>query len=120
MTGAEKSKSVLPARINTITVCIDDAEVGLLTHGSVHHFQPNQDARHVSLTMTQKGMDGYSSGALHPIFSQNLPDGFNRHFIAEKLARYAKVNDMYLLALQGSQGIGILSTQLFGWRATKS
>ncbi len=111
MTGAEKTKSVLPARINTITVCIDDAKVGLLTHGSVHHFQPTQDARHVSLTMTQKGMDGYSSGALHPIFSQNLPEGFNRHFIAEKLARYAKVNDMYLLALQGSQGIGMLSYQ---------
>jgi serine/threonine-protein kinase HipA len=59
--------------------------------------------------MTQKGMDAYASGSLHPIFSQNLPEGFNRRFIAEKLARFAKVNDMYLLALQGDQGIGMLS-----------
>jgi len=99
----------LPSKINTILVSADQIETGVLTHGSVHHYQPTQEKQHVSLTMTQKGMDGYSSGSLHPIFSQNLPEGFNRRFIAEKLARYAKVNDMYLLALQGDQGIGLLS-----------
>ena len=92
-----------------ITVCANQAELGILTYGSVHHYQPTQETQHVSLTMTQRGMDGYSSGALHPIFAQNLPEGFNRRFIAEKLARYAKVNDMYLLALQGDQGVGMLS-----------
>ncbi|TMO06401.1 type II toxin-antitoxin system HipA family toxin [Pseudoalteromonas sp. S558] len=99
----------LPNKITNITVCTDYSEVGVLTHGSVHHYQPTQENLHVSLTMTKKGMDGYSSGSLHPIFSQNLPEGFNRRFIAEKLARYAKVNDMYLLALQSAQGIGMLS-----------
>ena len=92
-----------------ITVCANQAELGILTYGSVHHYQPTQETQHVSLTMTQRGMDGYSSGTLHPIFAQNLPEGFNRRFIAEKLARYAKVNDMYLLALQGDQGVGMLS-----------
>ena len=92
-----------------ITVCANQAELGILTYGSVHHYQPTQETQHVSLTMTQRGMDGYSSRALHPIFAQNLPEGFNRRFIAEKLARYAKVNDMYLLALQGDQGVGMLS-----------
>ncbi|MCL6248397.1 type II toxin-antitoxin system HipA family toxin [Acinetobacter sp. ANC 4945] len=99
----------LPAKITNIQVCANQAELGVLTYGSVHHYQPTQENQHVSLTMTRKGIDGYSSGALHPIFAQNLPEGFNRRFIAEKLARYAKVNDMYLLALQGSQGIGMLS-----------
>ncbi|NWK74300.1 type II toxin-antitoxin system HipA family toxin [Acinetobacter sp. SwsAc6] len=99
----------LPAKITNIKVCANQAELGVLTYGSVHHYQPTQEKQHVSLTMTRKGMDGFSSGALHPIFAQNLPEGFNRRFIAEKLARYAKVNDMYLLALQGSQGIGMLS-----------
>ncbi|MBJ8452805.1 type II toxin-antitoxin system HipA family toxin [Acinetobacter bereziniae] len=99
----------LPSKINTITICTNETELGLLTYGSVHHYQPTQEKQPVSLTMTRKDMDGYSSGSLHPIFSQNLPEGFNRRFIAEKLARYAKVNDMYLLALQGSQGIGMLS-----------
>jgi len=92
-----------------ITVCANQAELGILTYGSVHHYQPTQETQHVSLTMTQRGMDGYSSRALHPIFAQNLPEGFNRRLIAEKLSRYAKVNDMYLLALQGDQGIGMLS-----------
>ena len=99
----------LPAKITNITVCANQAELGILTYGSVHHYQPTQETQHVSLTMTQRGMDGYSSRALHPIFAQNLPEGFNRRFIAEKLARYAKVNDMYLLALQGDQGVGMLS-----------
>lgn len=99
----------LPSKINTIHICTDQIELGVLTSGSLHYYQPTQDKQHVSLTMTKKGMDGYSSGSLHPVFSQNLPEGFNRRFIAEKLARYAKVNDMYLLALQGDQGIGMLS-----------
>lgn len=101
----------LPSKITSIRVCSNHTELGMLTQGSVHHYQPTQEKQHISLTMTQKGMDGYSSGSLHPIFSQNLPEGFNRQFIASRLARYAKVNDMYLLALQGEQGIGILSYQ---------
>lgn len=105
------SEASLPTKITNITVCSDNTELGVLTHGSVHHYQPTQDKHYVSLTMTQKGMDGYSSGALHPIFAQNLPEGFNRRFIAEKLARYAKVNDMYLLALQGEHSVGMLSYQ---------
>nr|WP_227556968.1 hypothetical protein [Acinetobacter johnsonii] len=51
----------LPAKINNITVCANQAELGVLTYGSVHHYQPLQEKQHVSLTMTQKGMDGYSS-----------------------------------------------------------
>lgn len=99
----------LPAKITNITVCANQAELGILTYGSVHHYQSTQETQHISLTMTQRGMDGYSSSTLHPIFAQNLPEGFNHRFIAEKLARYAKVNDMYLLALQGDQGVGMLS-----------
>ena len=94
-----------------ITVCANQAELGILTYGSVHHYQPMQENQHISLTMTQRGMDGYSSDSIHPIFAQNLPEGFNRRLITERLARYAKVNDMYFLALQGDQGVGMLSYQ---------
>ncbi|SCC70892.1 type II toxin-antitoxin system HipA family toxin [Acinetobacter albensis] len=103
------AQTTLPAKITNITVCARQTELGVLIYGSAHHYQPTQEKQHVSLTMTQRGMDGYSSSALHPIFAQNLLEGFNRRFIAEKLARYAKVNDMYLLAMQGNQGIGMLS-----------
>lgn len=104
-----KISSNLPAKISNIKVCANQTELGILTYGSAHHYQPTQEKQHVSLTMTQRGIDGYSSSSLHPIFAQNLPEGFNRRLITERLARYAKVNDMYLLALQGDQGIGILS-----------
>lgn len=59
--------------------------------------------------MTHRGMDGYASGSPHPIFPQNLHEEFKHRFIAEKLARYAKVNDMYLLVLQSDQSIGMHS-----------
>lgn len=103
------SQTNLPAKITNIMVRANQTELGVLTYGSVHHYQPLQEKQHVSLTMTRKRMDGYSSGPLHPIFAQNIPEGFNRRLIVEKLSRYTKVNDMYLLALQGDQGIGILS-----------
>jgi len=98
-----------PQRVDKVGILLADKELGLLTRGSVHHYQPSQVGQNISLTMTRQTLDGYSSGALHPIFAQNLPEGFNRRFIAERLARYAKVDDMYLLALQGENGIGMLS-----------
>ncbi|RJL30213.1 type II toxin-antitoxin system HipA family toxin [Pectobacterium polaris] len=101
--------SSLPRKVDRLTVFTNADKAGILTHGSAHYYQPIQDELNVSLTMTGNGMDGYSSGALHPIFSQNLPEGFNRRYISEKLARYANVNDMYLLALQGDRGIGMLN-----------
>jgi serine/threonine-protein kinase HipA len=101
----------LPSKLERIVVFSEGSELGLLTHGSIYHYQPTQTKHHVSLTMTKGNLDGYSSGALHPIFRQNLPEGFNRKFISEKLARYARVDDMYLLALQGNQGIGLLDYQ---------
>jgi len=99
----------LPKKVSKIDVFANQNELGLLTHGAVHHYQPTQTANHVSLTMTKPNMTGYNSGSLHPIFRQNLPEGFNRLYIAEKLARYANVDDMYLLALQKNNGIGMLS-----------
>jgi len=99
----------LPKKINRINVYLCKQELGILTHSSIHHYQPVQTDFHVSLTMTKANMEGYNSGALHPIFRQNLPEGFNRRYIADKLARYANVDDMYLLALQKDNGIGMLS-----------
>lgn len=99
----------LPEEIKAIEVFTGDFKQGLLTHSNKYLYQPVQEEQFISLTMTLPNMQGYTSSVLHPIFSQNLPEGHNRHFIAEKLARYAKVNEMYLLALQGDNGIGMLT-----------
>lgn len=62
----------------------------------------------VSLTMPNQP-DPYNRGALHPVFTQNLPEGYLRRYISEKLRRHAEIDDMYLLALMGTKGIGHLS-----------
>lgn len=100
--------TLFPPKIDTLFVKIGDDDVGVLKHGTHHLFTPFSSHRAVSLTMTD-GASHYTSGALHPVFSQNLPEGNNRRFIADKLARFAKVNDIYLLALQGDNGIGMLA-----------
>lgn len=45
--------------------------------------------------------DAYKHGAIHPVFSQNLPEGFIRRYIAERSARYGKINDMYFFGFAG-------------------
>jgi serine/threonine-protein kinase HipA len=97
----------LPTVINRLNVLGLNQFLGILTHGSIHSFLYDQGAFPVSLTMDIR-LDPYNSGSLHPIFTQNLPEGYVRRYISEKLMRYGKVNDMYLLALQGDDGIGIL------------
>ncbi len=62
----------------------------------------------VSLTMPGR-VASYNSGALHPVFQMNIPEGYVRERLTERLRRYIKVNDMLFLALQQDRGIGRLS-----------
>ena len=98
----------LPEQIKRITVNVARQQVGLLTHSSHFSFLYSQDAMAVSLTMPNQP-DPYNRGALHPVFTQNLPEGYLRRYISEKLRRHAEIDDMYLLALMGTKGIGHLS-----------
>ena len=104
--------NVLPSSVKQLSVQYDQngqlSELGVLTHGSHYSFQYTQQKLPVSLTMKVRS-DAYNHGTAHPIFSQNLPEGFVRRYIAEKLARYGKINAMYFLALQGTNGIGTLN-----------
>jgi serine/threonine-protein kinase HipA len=99
----------LPNKVTKLSVLVEDDELGILTHGSTHVYTPTQERQYISLTMTKKELGCYSSRSIHPIFAQNLPEGFNRRFIAKKLVRHTNINDMYLLALQGDNGIGMLN-----------
>lgn len=99
------------SRVDSVIVECGDINAGLLTRGSHHNYQPFRPDIDVCLSWVNlpNKMDGINSGCLHPIFSQNLPEGSNRQFIAERLARYAKVDDIYLLALQQDNAIGMLN-----------
>ena len=101
----------LPSSIEQLSVQYNRDEqaikLGILTHGTHHSFQYTQQKLPISLTMKCRN-DAYNHGAIHSIFSQNLPEGFIRRYISEKLARYGKINDMYFLALQGANGVGAL------------
>ena len=97
-----------PSNIEQISVLAGNNASGILgfEHGSfVFSYFPN--AEQVSITMENRTAS-YNSGALHPVFEMNLPEGFVRQAISERLQRYTKVNDLLFLALQQEQGIGRL------------
>ena len=97
----------LPNKISHIQVQAFGRGSGELTQPG--HFSYQYTSQNpVSLTMKYQQAP-YNHGALHPIFSQNLPEGYVRRYISEKLRRHANINDMYLLALQLDKGIGHLS-----------
>jgi len=97
----------LPSRINHIQVQAFGGASGELSQPGHFAYQYTHQ-NPVSLTMKYQQAP-YNHGVLHPIFSQNLPEGYVRRYISEKLRRHANVNDMYLLALQLDKGIGHLS-----------
>jgi serine/threonine-protein kinase HipA len=99
--------SNLPEFIKRIEVSSFGEESGLLTQPAQYNFQYT-GSQAVSLTMKPQDAP-YNTGSIHPVFAQNLPEGYVRKFISEKLERHAKVNDLYLLALQQGRGIGHLA-----------
>lgn len=99
----------LPNQISQLEVIAGDLPAGLLTQEAHYTYQPYDMGMSISLTMQRQTLEPFNYGILHPIFAQNLPEGTNRRYISERLARYARVNDMYFLALQGDNGIGMLS-----------
>lgn len=99
----------LPEKIRQVQVNTFDIPTGQLTQPGQHLFVYNQDTPWVSLTMDPGQQRQYPSGALHPAFAQNLPEGYVRHYLFERLRRQIQLNDLYLLALQGHKGVGHLS-----------
>ncbi|MEH0873801.1 HipA N-terminal domain-containing protein [Pectobacterium cacticida] len=79
-------------------------------HGSYHFTYQKDDSPNVSVTMSSAEKTIYNSGKLFYIFEMNIPEGFVRRHIAERLQRYVgSVTDMLFLALQQDTGIGALS-----------
>ena len=79
-------------------------------HGSFNFSYASTDARAASLTMQPANRVSYNASRLFAIFEMNIPEGYVRYHIAERLRRYVgNVSDMLFLALQQDTGIGALS-----------
>ncbi|WP_415913423.1 type II toxin-antitoxin system HipA family toxin [Neptuniibacter sp. QD37_11] len=103
----------LPNRVRHVKVYSGADYAGRLTKEARHSFvYHDPDAPVISLTMATNKSESYNYGDLHPIFRQNLPEGYIRRYITERLSRHSKdiyLDDIYLLALQQENGIGQLS-----------
>ena len=99
--------TVLPQRIREVGVLAFGQEAGVLSQPAQYQFQCTGE-QPVSLTMDVRDAP-YNFGVVHPVFGQNLPEGYVRRYIHEKLLRHAEVNDLYLLGIQGDKSIGHLA-----------
>lgn len=98
--------------LRTLDVTVGGAYSGRLLHehGSYNFSYGAGDAAAVSLTMQPFNRLSYNAGRLLPIFEMNIPEGYVRYHISERLRRYVStINDMLFLALQHETGIGALS-----------
>lgn len=79
-------------------------------HGSYNFTYADTNRRRVSLTMQPDNKMSYNASRLFNIFEMNIPEGYVRYHIAERLRRYVgNISDMLFLALQQDTGIGALS-----------
>lgn len=84
---------------------------GELVQDSVYRFTYLAQAgpsEQISLGMPVQAAQ-YTRGALFPVFQMNLPEGYVRYFIAERLRKHAQVTDLLFLALAESNGVGRLT-----------
>ncbi len=97
-------------RVKRIRVHVPEGESGTLEKSHRFSFAYDHSAQQkqqLSLTMPVR-LPAYSRGAIHPIFEQNLPEGFIRERITERLRKHIRIDEMLFLALQRDYGIGRL------------
>ncbi|MCH7881897.1 MAG: type II toxin-antitoxin system HipA family toxin [Proteobacteria bacterium] len=96
-------------RIRQIDIKAAGEIAGLLEKNTQFEFTYHSDAQFpVAVAMPLKKR-AYRNGALFPIFEMNIPEGFIRHRITERLRKQIQVDEMLFLALQGNTGIGCIS-----------
>ncbi|MCW8966521.1 MAG: type II toxin-antitoxin system HipA family toxin [Candidatus Pacearchaeota archaeon] len=101
-------------RIRQINIKVAGEVAGLLEKNAQFEFTYHSDAQFPVAVAMPIEKRFYQHGALFPIFEMNIPEGFIRHRIVEKLRKHIQVDDMLFLALQGNTGIGCLSYETQG------
>ena len=96
-------------RIRGIDISVGGEVSGLLKKDTQFQFSYHSDAQLPVAVAMPLEKRAYQSGSLFPIFEMNIPEGFIRHRITERLRKQIQVDDMLFLALQGKTGIGCIS-----------
>lgn len=98
-------------RIPRLRVHVPQGDCGTLEKSHRFSFAYDHSVpsdRQISLSMPVR-LPSYSRGAIHPIFEQNIPEGFVRERITERLRKHIRIDEMLFLALQHDYGIGRLA-----------
>jgi serine/threonine-protein kinase HipA len=77
-------------------------------HFTFNYVAESTNQNQVSITMELRN-ESYTRGALFPIFEMNLPEGYVRRYVIERLRKTVPIDDMLFLALSGENGIGRIS-----------
>ncbi len=101
-------------RIRRIDIKVAGEVSGLLEKNPQFDFSYHSDAKLSVAAAMPLAKRAYQSGALFPIFEMNIPEGFIRYRITERLRKQIQVDEMLFLALQGNSGIGCISYETQG------
>jgi len=101
-------------RIRQITINVAGEVAGLLEKNTQFEFTYHSDAQSPVAVSMPVDNRFYQDGALFPIFEMNIPEGFIRHRITERLRKHIQVDEMLFLALQGNAGIGCIGYETEG------
>lgn len=95
-------------KVKSLNVTLNGEPAGLLRKAAQFEFEYAADAKTAVSLVMPVGREVIKSNILHPVFEMNLPEGYLRQRIIERFRKYANVDEMFFLALQGDQSIGFL------------
>lgn len=101
-------------RISKIDIKVAGKKAGLLEKNAGFEYSYHSNAEFAVAAAMPLTKRYYQSGALFPIFEMNIPEGFIRYRITERLRKHIQVDEMLFLALQGNSGIGCISYETEG------
>jgi len=107
-------KISVKGRIQHIDIKVAGGPAGALDKNARFEFTYHSDASNVISVTMPLSTRHYQSGSLFPIFEMNIPEGYVRYRITERLRKHIRVDDMLFLSLQGNAGIGCLGYQTPG------
>ena len=88
-------------RIRRINISVSGEVAGLLEKSTRFEFSYHSDGRFPVAAAMPLEKRFYQNGALFPIFEMNIPEGYIRYRITEKLRKHIQVDEMIFSGIAG-------------------